>query len=77
MLEGRVTGFERVVSGSNSRAVVALELRLLANGRQLVGKRYQAEHPAADESLGAFAVAMEQALGRIYAEFLDDVARGR
>jgi ABC-type uncharacterized transport system auxiliary subunit len=75
VLDGRVTGFERVLSGKSSKAVVALELRLQAGGKTLLSKTYQAEQPAADESLGAFAVAIEQALGKIYAEFLADVAR--
>jgi uncharacterized lipoprotein YmbA len=75
VLDGRVAGFERVLSGKNSKAVVALELRLQAGGKTLLSKTYQAEQSAADESLGAFAVAIEQALGKIYVEFLADVAR--
>ena len=75
-LEGRVVGFERVVSGKNSRAVVALELTLTSAGKTRLSKTYHAEQPAADDSLGAFAVAMEQALAKIYAEFLSDMAPG-
>ncbi|MFZ4537775.1 ABC-type transport auxiliary lipoprotein family protein [Propionivibrio sp.] len=77
MLYGRVLNFERVVSGKNSKAVVALELRLENGGKMLLNKTYQAEQLAGGESLDAFAVAMEQALGKIYAEFLGDVARSR
>jgi len=77
-LEGRVVGFERVLSGSAGKpagkAVVALELTLASNGRTRLSKTYQAEQLAADDSLGAFAVAMEQALAKIYAEFLADMA---
>lgn len=75
VLDGRIVGFERTVSGKSSKAVVALELRLQAGGKTLLGKTYRAEQSAADESLEAFAVAMEQALGKIYAEFLADLAR--
>jgi ABC-type uncharacterized transport system auxiliary subunit len=77
VLDGRILNFERVVSGKNSKAVVALELRLISGGKQLLNTIYRAEQPAADESLGAFAVAMEQALGNIYAEFLADMARSQ
>jgi ABC-type uncharacterized transport system auxiliary subunit len=76
-LEGRVVGFERALSGKSSKAVVAIELRLQAGGKTVLNKTYQAEQPAGDESLGAFAVAMEQALGKIHAAFLADVARSR
>jgi len=78
VLEGRVVGFERVLSGSAgkpaSKAVVALELNLASNGKTRLSKTYQAEQLAADDSLGAFAVAMEQALAKVYAEFLVDLA---
>jgi uncharacterized lipoprotein YmbA len=77
VLDGRVVRFERVVSGKNSKAVVALELRLQAGDKVLLSKNYQAEQSAGDESLGACVEAMEQALGKIYAEFLADLARSR
>ncbi len=77
VLEGRVLSFERVLSGRNSKAVVSLELSLKAGEKVRVNKTYQAEQAATDDSLGSFAVAMEQALGRIYAEFLVDAARSR
>lgn len=77
VLDGRILGFERVLSGKNSKAVVALELRLLAGGKPLLNRTYQAEQVATDDSLDAFAVAMEQALAKIYAEFLADLARTR
>lgn len=73
VIEGRIVSFERVVSGKNSKAVASLELRLLADGKARVNKTYLAEQSATGDSLGAFAVAMEQALGSIYAEFLADV----
>ena len=74
LLEGRVVGFERVLAGKNSKAVVALELTLTSSGKTRLSKTYQAEQGATDDSLGAFAVAMEQALAKIYAEFLADLA---
>ena len=77
-LEGRVVGFERVLSESASKpaskAVVALELTLTSSGKTHLSKTYQAEQLASDDSLGAFAVATEQALAKIYAEFLADLA---
>ena len=73
VLEGRVVGFERVLAGKNSKAVVALELTLTSSGKTRLSKTYQAEQLATDDSLGAFAVAMEQALAKIYAEFLVDL----
>jgi len=78
VLEGRIVGFERVLSGSASKpaskAVVALELTLTSSGKTHLSKTYQAELLASDDSLGAFAVATEQALAKIYAEFLADLA---
>ena len=77
-LEGRVVGFERVLSGSAGKpagkAVVALELTLTSSGKTRLSKTYQAEQGATDDSLGAFAVAMEQALAKIYTEFLAEMA---
>jgi len=77
VVDGRVLGFERVLSGKNSKAVVELELRLLAGGKTLLNRTYQAEQVAKDDSLDAFAVAMEQALAKIYAEFLAALAHPR
>lgn len=76
-LEGRVLGFERVLaggSGKTSKAVVALELHLLSGGKTRLNKTYQAEQATADDSLDAYTVATEQALAKIYAAFLIDVA---
>jgi ABC-type uncharacterized transport system auxiliary subunit len=77
VLDGRLVDFERVISGKNSKAVVALDLRLQVGGQVLIGKTYRAEQSASDESLGAFVVAMEQALAKVYAEFLADLAHSR
>ena len=76
-LEGRVIAFERVTDGASSRAVATLELHLVAEGKVLAGRRYQAEQRAGDESMDSFVAAMEQALARIYAEFLEDVRQWR
>ena len=75
VLDARIVAFERVLSGKNSKAVVALELRLVTEGKPLLNKIYRAEQEATDESLSAFAAAMETALGGIYAEFVADLGR--
>ena len=77
VIDGRIVNFERMLSGQNSAAVVALELNLKTDGKTRLKKTYRAEQRASDDTLGAFAVAMEQALGKIYSEFLADVARSR
>jgi ABC-type uncharacterized transport system auxiliary subunit len=77
VLDGRLVDFERVVSGKRSKAVVALELHLQAGGKTLLSKIYRAEQPAGDESMEAFVVAMEQALGKVYGEFLTDLTKNR
>jgi ABC-type uncharacterized transport system auxiliary subunit len=76
-LDGHVLSFERVVSGGSSKAVVSLGLRLMSGETVLLDKTYQDEQTAVDDSLGAFVVAMEKALGRAYAEFLADAAKLR
>ena len=76
-LEGRVLRFERVVSGRSAKAVVALELRLIRNGKPVVRGIYQAEQAVSEDSMDSFAVAMEQALGKIYAEFMAEEVRVR
>ena len=77
VIDGRIVNFERMLSGQNSAAVVALELSLKTDGKTRLQKTYRAEQRASDDTLGAFAVAMEQALGKIYSEFLADVAQSR
>lgn len=77
VIDGRIVKFERMLSGQNSAAVVALELSLKTDGKTRLQKTYRAEQRASDDTLGAFAVAMEQALGKIYSEFLADVAQSR
>ena len=77
VLQGRILKFERVLSGSSSKAVVAIELRLERAADNLLTRTYEAEQPASDESIGTFVVAMEQALGKIYAQFQADIAQIR
>jgi len=43
----------------------------------LLTRTFEAEQPASDESIGTFVVAMEQALGKIYVQFLADIAQIR
>lgn len=71
-LEGRVLRFERVTGAGNGKAVAALHLRLVAGERTLLDKTYEGEQAAAGDSISAFVAAMEQALARIYGEFLRD-----
>ena len=71
-IDGRIVRFERRMSGKQSTAVVALELQLTTRGKAGPNKSYQAEQTASDDTLPAFAAAMEQALGKIYAQFLTD-----
>ena len=61
-LQGRVVHFERMLSGRNSKAVAALELNLLTQGKTVLAKTYRAEQSAADDSFHAFVAAMEQVL---------------
>lgn len=71
-LEGRILRFDRVLAGKNSTAIVMLELRLRNGAKVLLNKTYQAEQAAADDSVGAHVVAIEQALAAIYRQFLQD-----
>jgi len=72
-LEGRIVRFERVLDGRNGKAAAALELNLYAQGKSVLAKIYHADQAAADASFSAFVAAMEQALAKIYAQFLGDV----
>jgi len=74
-LEGRILRFDRIVVGKESRAVVALELSLNEAGKPLFSKTYTAERQAADASVTAHVVAVEQALAAIYGQFLQDAER--
>lgn len=74
-LQGRLLRFDRVLDGGPSRAAVALELRVLEQGRTVLHKSYQAERAASDTTTSAFVAAMEQALAAIYTEFLHDLAQ--
>ena len=76
-LDGRVLRFERVVSGQSAKAVVALDLHLIRNGKTVVRGIYQAEQVATGAAMDSFAVAMEQALGNVYAEFMAAVERAQ
>ena len=65
-----------ILPGCTRKAVVALEMRLVASGRVLTNKVYKAEQTAADDSMGAFVEAMERALAKIYNELLTDLGCG-
>ena len=53
VIEGRIVSFERVLSGRNSSAVVALELSLKTDGKTRLHKTYRAEQRASDDGAGA------------------------
>ena len=72
-LDGRVLGFERVFSSNNCKAALSLELRLMKADKMLLQKIYFVEKEATEDSLPAFAIAMEQALAKVYADFLGDL----
>lgn len=71
-LEGRILHLDRVISGKSGKAVVALELRLSRGEKMVLSKTYSVEQEAAGEGVSAHVVAVEQALAKIYAEFLKD-----
>lgn len=72
-LDARVTHFERVLDGRNSRALAGLAVTI-ADARGAVSeKRYRAEVAATDDSYSSFAMAMEKALGNIYRELGTDI----
>ncbi|MBK9444686.1 MAG: membrane integrity-associated transporter subunit PqiC [Betaproteobacteria bacterium] len=73
-LDARIVAFDRIVSGNNSSAQAALEVTVTSGNQTLIEKRYQAEQASSDATLTAFVVAMEGALGRIYAEVARDMA---
>ncbi|MCP5268060.1 MAG: membrane integrity-associated transporter subunit PqiC [Zoogloeaceae bacterium] len=71
-MDARIVSFERLLDGKRSSAKIALEVTLLAGDKSLLVKRYQAAQTTSDDSFSAFAVAMEEALSRIYGEILRD-----
>ncbi len=71
-LEGRIVRFERVAGTRGAKAVAALHLRLVAGGKVVLDRTYQAEQAAEGESMSATVAAMEQALAKIYADLLRD-----
>ena len=72
-IEGRIIAFEQRRDAQGSRAVAALELRLIDAGRRGPARTFQAERTAADTSLPAFVAAMEGALGDIYLRAIRDL----
>lgn len=74
-LEGRVLRLDRVRAGKVGTAAVALELRLMKGERVVHAGVYTAEQAAADDSVSAHVVAVEQALASIYADFLREAGR--
>lgn len=76
-LSGRIVHFEKVISKSQTKATVALDLRLEKKGRLLWQQSYAASETVPDGGMNGFTAAMEVALNRIYGEFLADLGRNR
>lgn len=73
-ITGRLKRFERLLGGGPTRVVAEIELALVETGRNqlLVIETYSAEVAAADDSVEASVLALDQALGRIFERFLAD-----
>lgn len=74
-ITGRLKRFERLLGGGPTRVVAEIELALVeTKGNQLlVIETYSAEVAAADDSVEASVLALNQALGRIFERFLVDI----
>ncbi len=73
-ITGRLKRFERLLGGGPTRVVAEIELALVETGRNqlLVVETYSAEIAAADDSVEASVLALDQALARIFERFLAD-----
>ncbi len=73
-ITGRLKRFERLLGGGPTRVVAEIELALVETRRNqlLVVETYSAEVTAADDSVEASVLALDQALGRIFERFLAD-----
>lgn len=78
-VSGRVKRLERLLGGGPPRVVAELELAMTEapRGRLVVVETYTAEVAARDESVESSVLALNQALGMIFREFLDDAGRSR
>jgi ABC-type uncharacterized transport system auxiliary subunit len=74
-ITGRLRRFERLLGGGPTRVVAEVELAMVETGRNqlLVVETYNAEVAAADDSVEASVLALDQALARIFERFLADV----
>lgn len=74
---GRIKRFERLLAGGPPRVAAELELAMTENDdhRLVVVQTYADEEPAADDGVESSVLALNTALGRIFARFLDDAAR--
>ena len=75
VLEARLVAFERINEGAAGRASVVIEFRLSAAGTLRLKKVYRAEQAFPGTSMEGFVRAMEGALGRVYRELVEDLAR--
>ena len=73
-ITGRLKRFERLLGGGPTRVVAEVELAMVETGRNrlLVIETYSAEVAAADDSVEASVLALDQALARIFERFLAD-----
>ena len=76
-LRGRAKRLERLIGSGLPRVLVELELVLvrLADGGLVIADSYSEEALAADGSVNASIVALNQATARIFERFLADAAR--
>ena len=73
-ITGRLKRFERLLGGGPTRVVAEVELAMVETRRNqlLVVETYNAEVTAADDSVEASVLALDQALARIFERFLAD-----
>ena len=73
-ITGRLKRFERLLGGGPTRVVAQVELAMVEIERNqlLVIETYSAEVAAADDSVEASVLALDQALARIFERFLAD-----
>lgn len=73
-ISGRIMRLEQQLHGKNSRALIALELRVDGPNpaRPLLLKDYRVDVTAADDSMESLVLAFQQGLDQIFAQFLSD-----
>jgi len=74
---GRIKRLERLLAGGPPRVAAELELAMTAtdDNRLVVVQTYAVEEPAADEGVESSVLALDNAVGSIFARFLVDAER--